>query len=297
MEGAEGALVDVSGTSAGSLPHGATRLAYLFPAQPKILMLRYCRTLYSYHELLYFLFIREIKAKYKQTVLGVAWSLLQPLALMTVFTVVFSHFARLPSDGVPYALFSYCALVPWQFFAGVLGRGAGSLLSNQVLVQKVYFPRELIPLAVVGSAVVDFAIGVSLFLVLLWYYGVSLGFVTLLVFPVFLIQCLFVVGLIFLLAPMNVFYRDIGFIIPVAVQLMMFATPIIYPLSIVPAHIRPYYILNPLAGIIEAYRSVLIHNSVPDWPSLIAAAIVSVVVFSLGLLYFKRVEFRLADVL
>src|SRR5258706_10783015 len=108
-------------------------------------MFKYLRTLTSYRELLYFLFVREIKSKYKQTILGVAWSLLQPLSLMLVFTIVFSLFARMPSDGVPYAVFSYCALVPWQFFAGVIGRGAGCLLSNQVLVQKVYFPRELIP--------------------------------------------------------------------------------------------------------------------------------------------------------
>ena len=260
-------------------------------------MLRYCSTLYGYRELLYFLFIREVKSKYKQTVLGVTWSLLQPLSLMVVFTVVFSLFARLPSDGVPYALFSYCALVPWQFFAGVLGRGAGSLLSNQVLVQKVYFPRELIPLAVVAAAVVDFGIGVSLFVILLWFYNISVGFMTLLVVPVFLIQCLFVVGLIFLLAPMNVFYRDIGFIIPVAIQLMMFATPIIYPLSIVPERFRPYYVLNPMAGIIEGYRRILIHQAVPDWPSLGVAAVISLVIFSLGFAYFKRVEFQLADVL
>jgi len=260
-------------------------------------MLNYIRKIVQYRELLYFLFVREVKSKYKQTVLGVAWSLLQPLSLMIVFTVVFSLFARLPSDGVPYALFSYCALVPWQFFAGVLGRGAGSLLSNQVLVQKVYFPRELIPLAVVGSAVVDFAVGVVLFVALLWYYGIALGAVTFLVLPVFLIQCLFVVGLIFLLAPMNVFYRDIGFIIPVAIQLLMFATPIIYPLSIVPERFRPYYILNPMAGIIEGYRRVLIHQSMPDWSSLAIAAFISTVLFALGLLYFKRVEFKLADVL
>jgi homopolymeric O-antigen transport system permease protein len=263
----------------------------------KSTMFRYWNNLYGYRELLYFLFIREVKSKYKQTVLGVAWSLLQPLSLMIVFTVVFSFFARLPSDGVPYALFSYCALVPWQFFAGVLGRGAGSLLSNQVLVQKVYFPRELIPLAVVGAAVVDFAIGVSLFLVLLWFYSISLSVMTLLVIPVFLIQCLFVIGLIFLLAPMNVFYRDIGFIIPVAIQLMMFATPIIYPLSIVPARFRPYYVLNPMAGIIEGYRRILLHQLMPDWPSLGAATVISLLVFSLGFAYFKRVEFRLADVL
>ena len=260
-------------------------------------MLNYIHKIVQYRELLYFLFVREVKAKYKQTVLGVAWSLLQPLSLMIVFTVVFSLFARLPSDGVPYALFSYCALVPWQFFAGVLGRGAGSLLSNQVLVQKVYFPRELIPLAVVGSAIVDFAVGVALFVVLLWYYGIAVGVVTFLVLPVFLIECLFVVGLIFLLAPMNVFYRDIGFIIPIGIQLLMFATPIIYPLSIVPARFRPYYVLNPMAGIIEGYRRVLLHQSMPDLPSIATATLISAVVFALGFLYFKRVEFQLADVL
>lgn len=260
-------------------------------------MLRYCKTLYSYRELLYFLFVREIKSKYKQTVLGVAWSLLQPLSLMIVFTVVFSLFARLPSDGVPYALFSYCGLVPWQFFAGILGRGVGSLISNQVLVQKVYFPRELIPLSIVGAAIVDFAIGVLLFVGLLWYYSISWSAVTFLVLPIFLIECMFVVGLIFLLAPMNVFYRDIGFIIPVGIQLLMFATPIIYPLSIVPARFRPYYVLNPLAGIIDGYRRILLHNAMPDWYALGAATVISTVVFALGLLYFKRVEFRLADVL
>jgi len=260
-------------------------------------MLTYIRKIAQYHELLYFLFVREVKAKYKQTVLGVAWSLLQPLSLMVVFTVVFSLFARLPSDGVPYALFSYCALVPWQFFAGVLGRGAGSLLSNQVLVQKVYFPRELIPLSVVAAAVVDFAIGVALFMILLWFYSISVGVMTLLVLPVFLIQCVFVIGLIFLLAPMNVFYRDIGFIIPVAIQLMMFATPIIYPLSIVPERFRPYYILNPMAGIIEGYRRILLHQAAPDWTSLGVAVIISLAVFALGFAYFKRVEFKMADVM
>jgi len=257
----------------------------------------YIRNLFQYRELLYFLFVRELKAKYKQTVLGIAWSLLQPISLMIIFTVVFSLFARMPSDGVPYALFSYCALVPWQFFAGVLPRGAGSLLSNQALVQKVYFPRELIPLAVVGSAVVDFAIGVLLFIGLLWYYSISLSAVTLLVLPVFAIECLLVIGLTFLLAPMNVFYRDIGFIIPLGIQLMMFATPIIYPLSIVPMSIRPYYVLNPMAGVIEGYRRILLHNSMPDWPSMGAAVVISLLMFLLGLLYFKRVEFKLADVL
>ncbi len=260
-------------------------------------MLTYFRSLLKYRELLYFLVLREIKSKYKQTVLGVAWSILQPLSLMIVFTVVFSFFARLPSDGVPYALFSYCALLPWQFFAGVLGRGVGSLVSNQVLVQKVYFPREMIPLAVVLSAVVDFAIGAVLFVALLSYYGVAWSAFSLLVLPLFLVECLFVVGIIFMLAPMNVFYRDIGFIIPLAIQIWMFATPIIYPLSIVPKRFRPYYVLNPLAGIIEGFRRVLLHHSAPDWSALAVAGVISLAVFALGLLYFKRVEFSLADVI
>jgi lipopolysaccharide transport system permease protein len=161
-------------------------------------MIRYIHALLEYRELLYFLFVREVKSKYKQTALGVAWALLQPLTLMLVFTVVFSIFARLPSDGVPYAVFSYCALVPWQFFAGVIGRGTGSLVSNQVLVQKVYFPRELIPLAIIGAAVVDFAVGMALFAGLLWCYGISLSLVTWLVVPLFLVQCIFITGLVFL---------------------------------------------------------------------------------------------------
>jgi lipopolysaccharide transport system permease protein len=168
-------------------------------------MVTYFHNLLQYRELLYFLVLREIKAKYKQTFLGVAWAILQPLALMTTFTVVFSFFARLPSDGVPYAVFSYCALLPWQFFASVLSRGVASLLSNQALVQKVYFPREIIPFAIVTSAAVDFAIGALLFGGLLWFYSIPLGFQSLWILPIFIIQISFVVGLILILSPLNVF--------------------------------------------------------------------------------------------
>ena len=258
-------------------------------------MSTYLRTLMRYRELLYFLVMREIKAKYKQTILGVAWSVLQPLALMLIFTLVFSIFARLPSDGIPYALFSYCALLPWQFFSGVLSRGTGSLLSNQVLVQKVYFPREIIPLAVVISAVVDFAIGAVLFVGLLYYYDIAWSAYAFLIPPIFLVQCLFLVGVIFVLAPMNVFYRDIGLVIPLIVQIWMFATPIIYPLSIVPERLRPYYIINPLAGIIDGYRKILLQQTAPDWMSLGVATAMAIVVFTAGLIYFKRMEFDLPD--
>jgi lipopolysaccharide transport system permease protein len=260
-------------------------------------MLTYCNTLYRYRELLYFLVLREIKAKYKQTALGVAWSILQPLSLMLVFTIVFSLFARLPSDGVPYALFSYCALLPWQFFAGVLGRGVGSLLSNQVLVQKVYFPREIILFAVIASAIVDFAIGASLFVGLLWVYDIQAGWHFLLILPVFLIQISFVAGLILFLSPLNVFYRDISLVMPLLVQIWMFATPIIYPLSLVPERLRPYYALNPMAGVVDGYRTILLHGRMPDSMTLSIAAIIATATLIGGLLYFKRVEFQLADVL
>ena len=260
-------------------------------------MFTYLRSLLQYRELLYFLVMREIKSKYKQTVLGVAWSILQPLSLMLVFTVVFSFFARLPSDGVPYALFSYCALLPWQFFAGVLGRGVGSLLSNQVLVQKVYFPREIILFAVIAAAVIDFVIGAVLFVGLLWFYNVAWGWHFLLILPVFLIQISFVAGLILILSPLNVFYRDINLVMPLLVQIWMFATPIIYPLSLVPERLRPYYALNPMAGVIDSYRKILLHGGTPDALTISIAAVIAALTLIGGLMYFKRVEFTLADVI
>jgi lipopolysaccharide transport system permease protein len=260
-------------------------------------VIHYFKTLVQYRDLLYFLWLRDVKAKYKQTVLGVAWAVLQPVMLMFVFTVVFSYFARLPSDGAPYALFSYCALLPWQFFAGVLSRGAGGLLSNQVLVKKVYFPREIILFAVVASAAVDFVISAAVFGGLLWFYEVPVTLHTLWIIPVLMMQVLFVLGLILVLSPLNVFYRDIGIVIPMILQLWMYATPIIYPLSVVPARLHPYYALNPMAGIVEAYRSILLHHVSPESSYLMLAAVVSCVTFIAGLMYFKRVEFRLADVL
>lgn len=260
-------------------------------------MLTYIRNLLQYRELLYFFVLREVKARYKQAVLGFAWAFLQPLVLIGVFTVVFSHFAKLPSDGAPYAVFSYCALLPWQFFAGVLNRGTGSLLSNHGLVQKVYFPREILLFAVVASAILDFIIGGIIFGGLLWYYRIPWTFQSLFILPVFAIQVILVVGIILILSPLNVFFRDIGLVLPLVIQVWMYATPIIYPMSLVPEQFRSFYALNPMAGIIDAYRKILLHQSAPDFTSLSIAAALSCVTFVAGLMYFKRVEFKLADVL
>ncbi len=259
-------------------------------------MIAYLRSLFRYRELLYFLVLREIKAKYKQTALGVSWAVLQPLSLMLVFTVVFSLFARLPSDGLPYALFSYSALLPWTFFAGVLSRGTGSLVANQVLLTKIYFPREIIPLAVVASAVVDLVIGAVLFAGLIFFFGTPWTLYAWLALPVFLIHLCFVVGLVLILSALNVFYRDIGHVIPLVIQIWMFATPIIYPLSLVPERLRGFYLLNPMAGIIDSYRKSLLHGTAPDVAALSAGALMACAVLLIGVVYFKRVEFRIADV-
>jgi lipopolysaccharide transport system permease protein len=260
-------------------------------------MIGYLRSLFSYRELLYFLVVREVKAKYKQTVLGVSWAILQPLALMVVFTVVFSIFTRLPSDGVPYPVFSYCALLPWSFFAGVLARGTGVLVANAVLVKKVYFPREIIPLALALSALVDFAVGGLLFLAFLWYFQIALTANAAYVLPVFLVQFVLVLGLVLFLAPLNAFYRDVGHVIPLLLQVWMFATPIIYPLSVVPERLRPLYALNPMAGVIDGYRRALLHGVAPDALAFGIGALTAVVILAVGLAFFKRVEFRLADII
>jgi lipopolysaccharide transport system permease protein len=211
--------------------------------------------------------------------------------------VVFSHFAKLPSDGMPYAVFAYCALLPWQFFAGALSRGVGSLVGSQNLVQKVYFPREIIPLALVASATVDFAIAGMSFFGLLWFYQIPLGLYCIMVIPVFAIQVCFMVGLILLLSPLNVFYRDIGHVIPLLTQIWMYATPIIYPISLVPERFRLFFFLNPMAGVIDAYRNLILHRTLPDVFSMSVATVVAGITFAVGLVYFKRVEFKLADVL
>ena len=198
---------------------------------------------------------------------------------------------------MPYAVFSYCALLPWQFFAGVLSRGTSSLLGHQGLVQKVYFPREILLFAVVASAIVDFTIGGIIFWGLLWYYGISFTIQSLFILPVFAVQVCLAIGIILILSPLNVFFRDIGLLLPLIIQVWMYATPIIYPMSLVPERFRLFYALNPMAGIIDAYRKLVLHGAPPELTSLLIAAAVSCVTLVAGLRYFKSVEFRIADVL
>lgn len=260
-------------------------------------MLEHLKTLYTHRELLLMWTLREIKVRYKQSILGAAWALLQPLALMLAFTLVFSVLVKLPSDDVPYPVFSYTSLVVWTFFATSLSFAIPTLVNNFNLVTKIYFPREILPIASVGAAFVDFLIASVLLVVLLvWFHTpVSLALLWL---PVLLgVQILLTLGIVLPAAALNVFYRDIRFIVPVAVQLWLYATPIIYPVSVVPAAFRTVYLLNPMAGLVDSYRRVLLHGEPPAPEALGFSLFISLLLAAAGYAYFKRAEGDFADLI
>ena len=253
--------------------------------------------LYQYRELLWMWTMRSIKVRYKQSVLGVAWAILQPLSFMLIFSVVFTYFVKVPTGGIPYPIFSYSALLPWTFFATSISFAVPCLVVNMNLVTKIYFPREILPMAEVGACLLDFLVATVVFVGMMLFYRLSFH-ITLLLVPVLLVvQILLMLGLVFFASAMNVFYRDIRFVVPLVVQLWMYATPVIYPISIVPERFRGFYMLNPVAGIVESYRAIALHGIWPEWSYLASAAGISAVVFVLGYMYFKRVEWQFADVI
>jgi lipopolysaccharide transport system permease protein len=255
----------------------------------------YLTTLFDHRELLLIWTLREIKVRYKQSVLGAAWAILQPLALMLVFTVVFSVLVRVPTDGVPYPIFSYTALLAWTFFASSMSFAIPSLVNNLNLITKIYFPREILPIASVGAAFFDFLISSMLLIaVLIWYQAPITP--ALLWLPVLVgVQLLLTLGIVLPAAAVNVFYRDVRFVLPLVVQVWMYATPIIYPLSLVPEWLRPAYALNPLVGIIDSFRRVLLLGEAPDALYLGLSASISLVLAVAGYMYFKRTEGTFAD--
>lgn len=255
------------------------------------------RELMGYRDLLVEWTMRDIRVRYKQSLLGVAWAVLQPLSLMLIYTVVFSLFVRIPSDGIPYPVFSYAALLPWTFFASAITFGIPSLTNNMNLVTKIYFPREIFPLASIGASFADFLVASILFVFMLIFYQAPVN-LTLLWLPVLLfIQILLTIGVVLFASAVNVFYRDVRFVIPLATQLWLYATPVIYPVSLVPEQWRTLYMLNPMAGIIDGYRAVLLQGQSPNLFYLAIAFVISLVLFLFGYLYFKRVEMTFADVI
>lgn len=254
------------------------------------------RELWVYRELLYFLVWRDVKVRYKQTAIGIGWTILQPLMTMAIFTMIFGHFAKVPSDGVPYPVFAYTALLPWNLFAGSLNRCTVSLVGSANLITKVYFPRLIVPAAATISGVIDFVISlVFLLALMLWYHIVpTWGALTLPVFLVLTLITVLAVGL--WLSALNVRYRDVGHAIPFLIQIWMFLSPVAYPVSLVPEQWRLLYSLNPMVGVIEGFRWALLGKQSPDFTVIAISSAVVIVVFLGGLLYFKRIERTFADV-
>jgi lipopolysaccharide transport system permease protein len=254
------------------------------------------RELWSYRELLYFLTWRDIKVRYKQTALGGAWAVIQPFFTMVVFSLFFGRLAKVPSDGVPYPIFSYAALVPWTFFANGLGQSANSLVGSSNLIKKVYFPRLAIPLATVLSEAVDFAIAFVVLLAMMFYFGITptANIVWLPLLVALTVTTSLGVGL--WLSALNVQFRDIRYVVPFLTQFWMFATPIAYPSTLLDPKWRTLYALNPMVGVVEGFRWALLGTSTAPGPMVAVSSAMAIALLVGGSFYFRRMEKSFADV-
>jgi lipopolysaccharide transport system permease protein len=255
------------------------------------------KEIWEYRELLYFLAWRDVKVRYKQTVLGASWAILQPFLTMVVFSIFFGHLAKMPSEGVPYPIFSFAALVPWTFFANGLSQSANSLVANANLISKVYFPRLVVPIAGVVSGIVDFALAFVVLLGMMAYFHVA-PTVNVIFLPVFLLLALITaLGVGIWLAALNVEYRDVRYVVPFLVQIWLFATPIAYASSLLHgAAAETLYGLNPMVGVVEGFRWALLGTHVQVGPPVVLSVLVSLTLLVTGALYFRRMERTFADV-
>jgi len=254
------------------------------------------RELWEYRELLYFLIWRDVKVRYKQTALGAAWAVIQPFFMMVVFSLFFGRLAKVPSDGIPYPVFTFCALLPWQLFANALTESSNSLVGNQNLITKVYFPRLVVPISAVLGGLVDFVIAFMILLGMMLYYGIVPGWAIVTLPGFILLAVMTALGVGLWLSALNVQYRDVRYTIGFLVQLWLFLTPVAYPSSIVPEKWRPLYGLNPMAGVVEGFRWALLGKSQPPGAMLwVSVAVVIVILFG-GLYYFRRMEQQFADI-
>ena len=252
--------------------------------------------LWEYRELLYFLTWRDIKVRYKQTVLGAAWAIIQPFFTMVVFSIFFGKLARMPSDGLPYPIFAYCALLPWGYFAGALGGASNSLIGSANLLTKVYFPRLIIPLASTIRGLIDFAIAFTILIGMMLYYGIVPTIATL-TLPLFLLMAMATaLGVGLWLSALSVRYRDVQYLIPFLTQLWLFATPVAYPSSLVPEAWRPLYGLNPMVGVIEGFRWALLGAGQTSGLMLAISVAVVLALLVSGMFYFRKTERTFADV-
>lgn len=246
--------------------------------------------------MLYFLTWRDVKVRYKQTVLGAAWAIIQPLLTMVVFSIVFGRLAKIPSDGLPYPIFAFTALVPWTFFANGLSQSSNSLVGSANLIKKVYFPRLVVPISAVGSGLVDFAIALAVLVGMMIYYGVSIS-LSILTLPLFLMLALVTsLGVGLWLSALNVEYRDVRYVIPFLTQFWMYATPIAYPSSLLSEPWRTVYGLNPMVGVVEGFRWALLHSNAAPGPMTWVSSAAALILLVTGAFYFRRMERTFADV-
>jgi lipopolysaccharide transport system permease protein len=254
------------------------------------------RELWTYRELLYFLVWRDVKVRYKQTAIGAAWAVLQPFLTMVIFGMVFKKFANVPSDGLPYSIFAYTALLPWSLFSGAITRSSLSIVGQATVISKVYFPRLIVPLSATVSGLVDFGVAFILLIGMMIWYGIlpNWGVLTLPLFLLFALTTALAIGL--WLSALNVKYRDVTHAVPFLIQIWLFSSPIAYPVSLVPEKWRLLYSLNPLVGVIEGFRWALLGKESPDFGVIAISASAVIALLFTGLIYFKRMERTFADV-
>ncbi|WP_256868235.1 ABC transporter permease [Candidatus Entotheonella palauensis] len=253
--------------------------------------------LWQYRELLYFLTWKDVIIRYKQTVIGAAWAILQPLLTMVIFTMVFRKFAGVSSDGLPYPIFAFTALLPWQFFSQAVSRSSTSLVTNREMISKVYFPRLIMPISSTLSPAIDFCIAFVILIGMMAWYGLAPTW-GILALPIFLLLALqTALAVCFFLSALNVKYRDVGHTIPFLVQCWMYASPVAYSVNLVPESWRFWYSLNPMVGVIEGFRWALLSKASPDFGAMITSAVAVTVLFVTGLIFFRRMERTFADVI
>ncbi|MDO9399736.1 MAG: ABC transporter permease [bacterium] len=255
------------------------------------------KELWQYRELMYFFTWRDLKVRYKQTAIGVAWALFQPFTTMIVFSIFFGNFAKMPSDGIPYPIFVYVGLLIWQFFSGALTETSNCLITNQAIITKVYFPRLILPISAVLTKLVDFFIASIILVGMMIYYGYAPNLIGLLILPLLLfISFLAAVGGGLFLAAVNVKYRDVRYILPFFIQTLMFVTPVIYPASIAGKY-SWILALNPMTGVIKAAHAAMFGNTPINWQLLGISFITTLILFIIGVIYFKKTERYFADII
>ncbi|TKB76638.1 MAG: ABC transporter permease [Nitrospira sp.] len=255
------------------------------------------KELWAYRELLYFLIWRDVKVRYKQTALGAAWAIIQPVFTMIVFSLFFGRLAKIPSDGIPYPIFAYAALVPWTFFSQGLGQAANSLVGSSNLLKKVYFPRLSVPIASVLSGLIDFLIAFIVLLGMMLYYGIHPTLNVIWLPFLLLLTVITSLGVSLWLSALNVHFRDVRHVLPFLTQFWLFATPIAYPSSLLSESWRTLYSINPMVGVVEGFRWALLGVETAPGPMLIVSSLVALALLVGGVFYFRRLEKTFADVL